>query len=95
MGFEYIHIPVDGYDDYRPDKLDTVSKKLNTNEKVLLHCRSAGRVTYFFMAYLVKSKGFKLEEAVKIGEQLKYYNPLEWLLNEEITLKPEGCISEK
>jgi len=95
MGFEYIHIPVDGYDDYHPEKLEAVSEKLNTNEKVLLHCRSAGRVTYFFMAYLVKSKGFNLEEAVEIGEQLKYSNPLERLLNVEITLKPAGSVSKQ
>lgn len=87
MGIEFVNVPVNGYSDFTPERLDEVIKEINTDKKVLLHCRSAGRVTYFFMGYLVRSQGYSLDEAVMIGKQLKYYNPLEDLLGNKIEMK--------
>jgi len=87
MGIKFVNVPISGYSDYTPERLDEVIQEINTDEKVLLHCRSAGRVTYFFMGYLVRSQGYSLDEAVNIGKQLKYYNPLEDLLGNKIEMK--------
>ena len=84
FGFEYFSIPIDGIKDYTAEKLDEISIQLSTNDKILLHCRTAGRVTYFFMAYLIKCEGFTINEAVELGRNLKYSNPLEQILDTEI-----------
>ncbi|MCK4699702.1 MAG: hypothetical protein KAT38_05195 [Bacteroidales bacterium] len=53
----------------------------------MIHCASAGRVTHFFMAYLIKNKGYSINEAVEIGKSLKFSLPLEKLLETEISLE--------
>jgi protein tyrosine phosphatase (PTP) superfamily phosphohydrolase (DUF442 family) len=87
LGFEYINIPVDGTKDYTAEKLEEISNQLSTNDKLLLHCNTAGRVTNFFMAYLIKSRGFTINKAVELGKKLKYSNPLEQLLGIEINME--------
>jgi hypothetical protein len=39
------------------------------------------------MAYLIKVKGYSINEAVKVGESLKYSSLLEKLLGTEITME--------
>jgi protein tyrosine phosphatase (PTP) superfamily phosphohydrolase (DUF442 family) len=87
LGIEFVNVPISGYSDYTPEHLDEVIKEINSDEKVLLHCGSAGRVTYFFMGYLVRSQGYSLDDAIEIGKQLKYYNPMEDLLGNKIEMK--------
>ena len=87
LGFEYFSVPVDGLKDYTPEKLDELIKHINANEKVLIHCASGGRATDFFMAYLIKSKGYSINEAIEIGRQLKFSLPLEKLLDTKISME--------
>jgi len=87
MGFEYYSIPIDGLKDYTPAKLDMVSVLLNRNEEIFIHCASGGRVTDFFMAYLVKNKGYSVNEAADIGRKLKFSLPFEKLLDTKINLE--------
>jgi len=92
LGLEYYPLPVDGIKDYTPEKLDDLIKHINANEKVLIHCASGGRATDFFMAYLVKGKGYSINEAIEIGKQLKFTLPLEKLLDTKISM--ESIIKE-
>ena len=87
LGFEYHSIPVDGTKDYSPEKLEVFLSLVNKNEKTVIHCASAGRVTHFFMAYLIKNKGYTINEAVEIGKSLKFSLPLEKLLDTEISME--------
>lgn len=87
MGFEYYSVPVDGVKDYTPAKLYTLSALLKRNDQVFLHCASGGRATDFFMAYLVKSKGYTINDAALIGRKLKFTLPLEKLLDTKISLE--------
>ena len=75
--------------DDNPEKLDALINLLNRNEKILIHCAGANRVSDFFMAYLIKSQGYTVNEAVQVGEKLKFSLPLEKLLDAEISLKIE------
>ena len=85
LGMKYISIPVAGYDSYTPEKLSELAAALSTeHEKVLIHCASCGRVSYFMMAYLVKFKKYELSEAIEFGKQLKFTFPLEYLLEKDI-----------
>ncbi len=87
MGFQYYSVPVDGLKDYTPARLDTLSALLSTNDPIFLHCASGGRATDFFMAYLVKSKGYTVNQAAEIGRNLKFTLPLEKLLDSKIYLE--------
>jgi protein tyrosine phosphatase (PTP) superfamily phosphohydrolase (DUF442 family) len=87
MGFEYYSVPIDGLKDYTPAKLDSLSVLLNRTDQVFLHCASGGRATDFFMAYLVKSKGYSVNEAAGIGRKLRFSLPLEKLLDAKIYLE--------
>ncbi|HJZ39914.1 MAG TPA: hypothetical protein VJ203_06090 [Bacteroidales bacterium] len=87
MGFTYSLFPVDGRKDYSPGKLEEFSRLVSGEDIIFIHCASAGRVTNFFMGYLIKSKGNSVDEAVAIGKQLAFYLPLEDLLNAEIHME--------
>ena len=89
LGSEYQAIPIDGTKDYTPEKLEIFLSLINKNEKILIHCASAGRVTHFFMAYLIKNKGYTVNEAVELGKSLKFSLPLEKLLDSEISMEIE------
>ena len=91
LGIAYISVPVNGYDDYTPEKLKEFSEVLSeAHNKVLIHCRSCGRVTYFIMAYLIRYRGFSVDEAVAFGKKLKFNFPLENLLGEDISMHING-----
>jgi protein tyrosine phosphatase (PTP) superfamily phosphohydrolase (DUF442 family) len=87
LGFEYYSIPIDGPKDYTPAKLDTLSVLLKKNDQIFLHCASGGRSTDFFMAFLVKTKGYSVNQAAEIGRKLKFSLPLEKLLDTRIDLE--------
>ena len=89
LGFEYKNIPVEGTTDYNPEKLQDFSELINEDEMILIHCRSAGRVTYFFMGYLIKTCGYSLNEAIAVGKEVKFTFPLEKLLDAEINMEIE------
>jgi protein tyrosine phosphatase (PTP) superfamily phosphohydrolase (DUF442 family) len=87
LGMEYLSVPVAGRSGYTPKKLSEVAEFIREGEKVLIHCGGAGRATNFLMAYLVKYRGYTLDDAVDVGQDLTYYLPLEDLLDIEITMK--------
>ena len=89
MGYEYYSIPIGGSADYSPEKLKKISDKLSKDEKILIHCRSAGRVTNFFMAYLIQTRSYSVNEAVEVGKELKYSFPLEQILDANIVMELE------
>jgi protein tyrosine phosphatase (PTP) superfamily phosphohydrolase (DUF442 family) len=86
LGIKYFSIPVDGIKDYTPAKLDEMAGLLTSNEPVFIHCAGAGRVTYFFMAYLIKYQNYTVNEAIEIGKKLTFSFPLENLLDTKISM---------
>ncbi|MBN1819375.1 MAG: dual specificity protein phosphatase family protein [Prolixibacteraceae bacterium] len=87
LGIGYISVPIGGMDAYSPENLVKFKEALSEeNGKILIHCRSCGRVTYFLMSYLIRFDNFSIDDAISIGKQLKYSFPLEDLLGEKITM---------
>ncbi len=87
LGLDYHCLPIGGSKDYTPENLEAFAKLIEGDKKLLIHCRSAGRVTTLFMAYLVKYKAYSVNEAAHIGRQLKFSLPLEKMLDKEISLE--------
>jgi protein tyrosine phosphatase (PTP) superfamily phosphohydrolase (DUF442 family) len=86
LGMKYYRIPVSGRDGYSPENLATMAEMIGKHDKVLIHCAGAGRATSFLMGYLVKYKGYTLDEAIDVGQELTYFLSLENLLDIEITM---------
>ena len=65
LGMTYVHIPLGGADTpYTPKAVETFAKAFEAaNGKVLLHCTVGWRASHMWAAYLVKHKGYTLEEA--------------------------------
>ena len=85
MGFDYYIIEVLGLAGYNDENLQKFIPLINADEKILIHCMTGIRANDFFIAYLIKKQGYSIEEALKIGRQIKFLIPLEHLLNEKIT----------
>jgi protein tyrosine phosphatase (PTP) superfamily phosphohydrolase (DUF442 family) len=87
LGLEYHSLPVDGMKDYTPARLDSLASLLRSEDITLIHCMSAIRATQFFMAWLVKYRGYSLNRAVAIGKQTTFSLPIEGLLGVEILME--------
>jgi len=87
-GIKYIHIPMGGDDGYKADAIDKMGKKINkTDGKVLIHCRSAGRATYAWMAWLIRYQDYSIDEAVQLGSKARFTVPFFDLLGYPITIQ--------
>ena len=87
LEMDYVSIPMSGINAYSPETLEKVAEAIKSHEgKTLIHCASCGRVTYVWMAYLIKYCDYTVNEAVTVGKEMKYRFYLEYLLDEEITM---------
>jgi protein tyrosine phosphatase (PTP) superfamily phosphohydrolase (DUF442 family) len=87
LGMSYISIPMGEKESYRPQTVDSFALVLKANKgKALIHCLSAGRVSFLWVAYLVRHRGYALDDAVNIGKRIKYPTQLEDLLGAKISL---------
>jgi uncharacterized protein (TIGR01244 family) len=88
MGMEYMHIPVGGTAGFTPEAITAINSAITkTRGKVLIHCRTAGRATLTWMAWLVRYDGYTLDQAVDLGKNAQFSFPLEDLLGYEITMQ--------
>lgn len=87
LGMAYVSIPLGERPSYRPQAVDTFALVLKTHTgKAFVHCLSGGRASYMWMAYLVRHRGYSLNDAVTIGKRIKYQAQLEDLLGAKISL---------
>jgi protein tyrosine phosphatase (PTP) superfamily phosphohydrolase (DUF442 family) len=85
---KYIHIPMGGDDGYKAEAIDKIGKSINkTDGKVLIHCRSAGRATYAWMAWLIRYQDYSIDEAVRMGSKARFSVPFFNLLGYPITIQ--------
>jgi uncharacterized protein (TIGR01244 family) len=87
-GIEYVHIPIGGLEDYTPEVVEKMGKKMKSVDgKVLIHCRGAGRATYVWMAWLVNYQKYSIDEAIALGSKARFYVPFFDLLGYPVTIK--------
>lgn len=96
LGMKYVYLPMRGDTayPYAPSAVTALAKALDEakGEKVLLHCTVAWRASHLWAAYLVKEKGFPLEEALRHGAAMNLGSrmnmngrlPLEHFLDRDI-----------
>jgi uncharacterized protein (TIGR01244 family) len=87
LGMSYVSIPLGDKETYCPATVDKFAEALTASQgKAFIHCLSAGRATYLWMAYLVRHRGYSLDEAADVGRRIKYSTQLEDLLGVKISL---------
>jgi protein tyrosine phosphatase (PTP) superfamily phosphohydrolase (DUF442 family) len=87
LGMAYVSIPLGEKPSYRPQAVDTFALELKGHTgKAFIHCLSAGRVSFMWAAYLVKHRGYALDDAVTVAKRIKYPTQLEDLLGAKISL---------
>lgn len=77
LGLTYVHIPLGGQDTpYTPEAVEKFASALEgADSKVLLHCTVAWRASHIWAAYLVKHKGYTLEEAKRHAAAINLGGP--------------------
>ena len=87
-GIRYVHIPLGGEDGYPPEAIEKMGKAMQSAEgKVLVHCRSAGRATYAWMAWLIRYQGYPIDKAVEFGNKARFSVPFFELLGYPVTIQ--------
>jgi protein tyrosine phosphatase (PTP) superfamily phosphohydrolase (DUF442 family) len=82
---DYASIPLGDKGTYRPQAVDTLAIVLGSHTgKAFIHCLSGGRASYIWVAYLVRHRGYSLDDAIAIGKTIKYPATLEDLLGEKV-----------
>jgi protein tyrosine phosphatase (PTP) superfamily phosphohydrolase (DUF442 family) len=90
LGMSYFSLPVGDKATYSPATVDKFAEILKTNTgKALVHCLSGGRVTFVWIAYLVRHRNYSLNDAIEIGKKIKYAFPLEDFLGSQIQMSIE------
>jgi uncharacterized protein (TIGR01244 family) len=87
LGMEYVNIPLGGPDyPYSPQAVEELARVLERRPgPILLHCRSGGRVSYLWTAYLVRYGGLSLDAALARGRAMAIPpDPLEQFLGRPI-----------
>ncbi|KAA0213310.1 MAG: hypothetical protein DYG94_11845 [Leptolyngbya sp. PLA3] len=67
LGMNYVHIPLGRDDGYAPEDVDAFAAAVESAcGPVLLHCLSGARARVMWQAYLVRERGYSLDEAVEL-----------------------------
>ncbi len=97
LGVNYVHIPLGGPDTpYTPAAVEAFATAFEgADSKVLLHCTVAWRASHMWAAYLVKKKGWTMEEAIRHTDAINLNGykgpgkqPIEGFLN--LSERPAG-----
>lgn len=88
LDMRYVLIPLGGDAGYPPNAVDEFASLLKKQKgKTLIHCAVAGRVSHLWMAYLVKYRGYSIDDAIHIGKKIKFRFPMEELLDTRFTIR--------
>ena len=91
IGLDYVHVPVGGSAGFTPEAVAAINDAIKkARGKVLIHCRSAGRATLAWMAWLIRYDGYTIDQAVELGKKAQFSFPLEDLLGYGVTMKKAG-----
>lgn len=90
LGIAYSHHPIGGEaHPYAPALLDAFSAAMAAADgPLLLHCASGGRAAQLYAAWLVRERGFRPDEALRLmGPRAGWPMPMEKLLDRPLRLE--------
>lgn len=92
LGMTYVHVPLGRDDGYAPEDVDAFAAAVESAQgPVLLHCQSGARARVMWQAYLVRERGYRLDDAVELTRTVgdAPYS-IELLLDQRLRQTPSG-----
>jgi protein tyrosine phosphatase (PTP) superfamily phosphohydrolase (DUF442 family) len=86
-----VNVPIGVPAGFTPEAVAAINDAITkTRGRVLIHCRTAGRATLAWMAWLIRFDGYTIDQAVDLGKKAQFSFPLEDLLGYNITMEKAG-----
>ncbi len=94
MSVRYVHIPLGGDDGYEPADVQAFAEAIEAADgPVLVHCASGGRARTMWQAYLVKHRGYSLDDAAAVTRTVGGQDSaIERLLGRRVRLTPGSAL---
>lgn len=88
LGMTYFQFPVGGDAGYSTQVVDTLAYVLDKHQgRAFIHCKIGGRVSYVWVAYLIRHKNVPIDEAIDIGKRMKFKFLLEDLIGYSLSMR--------
>ena len=85
LGIKYVNIPMGGAAGYAPEMIKQIDEAINEKQgAAMIHCRSAGRATYAFVAWLINYQNMPVDDAITFGKKMRLRFTVEDLLGYEL-----------
>jgi protein tyrosine phosphatase (PTP) superfamily phosphohydrolase (DUF442 family) len=82
----YKNIPIGGSSGFTKEAIDNIDSAIKENSgNIMIHCRSAGRATNAWVAWLINYNHIPVDQAVTLGKHMQMRFYLEDLLGYELS----------
>ncbi len=88
LGVAYVRIPMGGEAGFSPKDVNALHDALaGQSGRVLIHCTTGNRASWLWTAYLVRCRGWSIDDAVALTRKIRLYFPLSELLGYPLTIQ--------
>ena len=85
LGIAYLNVPIGGKYGYSKDVIESINSALELSDgSAMIHCRSAGRATNAWVAWLINYRHLPVNDAILLGKQMQLRFYIEDLLGYEL-----------
>ena len=85
LGIKYLNLPIGGKAGYSKEVIDNINSALASSKgSAMIHCRSAGRATNAWVAWLINYDNIPVNTAITLGKQMQLKFNLEDLLGYDL-----------
>jgi len=86
LNIPYVNVPIGGNFGFSQTSIKEINDAIQLHEgTVMIHCRSAGRATNAWMAWLINYYDIPINDAISLGKQMQFRLYLEDLLGYELS----------
>lgn len=86
LSIPYINVPIGGNAGFTKEAIENINSAINANSvNIMIHCRSAGRATNAWVAWLINYQHVPVDEAIALGKKMELRFYLEDLLGYELS----------
>ena len=88
LNIPYYNIPMSAESGYDKETIQKINDIILLHKgNIMIHCRTAGRATYVWMAWLINYQELSVNKAITLGKQMRFRFYFEDLLGYELSLE--------
>ena len=88
LNIPYVNIPIGGDAGFTKEAIKDINDAIQLHDGiVMIHCRTAGRATNAWMAWLINYYDVPVDDAIDLGKQMRFKLYLEDLLGYELSYR--------